>query len=226
MPTSTLQPKNASVLKTAIGEPALTGRPIVESFRLLALNLQRVIGQEERRAIAVMSAWPADGRSLVAFCLARALAELMPPVLIVDADPTGSGVDELAGLAGSNGNRHPNGDAPAPALGNYPINQVGGSPNLRVLVPPRNWSRVPRSPIVFVEELSHAVQLAMSEGITVVIDTPACTTSSLPFHIATSATGILYVARNRVQDARTHLDIRAQLDALGARVLGVVFNEG
>jgi Mrp family chromosome partitioning ATPase len=197
---------------------SLSAWPLVETFRLLALNLQRLLEGDERKAISVMSAWPGDGRSLVAFCLARALAELTPPVLLVDADPTGSGVDELAGTSHWKEHGH--------AVGTYPVSQVSVSPDFRVLVPPRNWAKVPRSPIVFVEELNNAIQLAMAEGITVVIDTPACTTSSIPFYMAGTATGILYVARRRVQDGRTHHDIRAQLEMLRARVLGVVFNEG
>src|ERR1700737_1139618 len=57
--------------------------PIVETFRLLALNIQRLIGGLDRRSILVLSAWPNDGRSLICQSLARALSEIMPPVLLV-----------------------------------------------------------------------------------------------------------------------------------------------
>ncbi|MDQ6879989.1 MAG: hypothetical protein M3082_20285 [Candidatus Dormibacteraeota bacterium] len=194
-------------------------RPIVETFRLLALNIQRLLGNEQRRSIAVMSAWPEDGRSLVAFSLARALSDLMPPVLLVDADPMGSGVNVVDPPARLNGNADH-------WLGEYPIEVVVNVPNLRVLVPPRNWARAPQAPMLFVRELNNATNIAMDQGLTVVIDTPACTASSIPFYMAGTATGVLYVARRRVQDGRTHRDIRAQLDMLGARILGVVFNEG
>ena len=44
--------------------------------------------------------------------------------------------------------------------------------------------------------------------------------------LASSATGVLYVARRKRQDSRVHQDIRAQLDLLGTPILGLVFNEG
>ena len=218
------KPISKNLTAALIQPPPLRSGPAVETFRLLALNLQRLLGSEDRRAIAVLSAWPGDGRSLVATSVARALAELMPPVLLVDADPLGSGVEEL--MADSLWDLNGNGHSGSRTLGNYPVNQVGGNSNLRVLVPPRRWTTVPRSPVVFVEELNHAIDLAMAEGITVVVDTPPCTTSSIPFYIAGMATGALYVARRRIQDSRTHRDVRAQLDMLNTRILGVVFNEG
>lgn len=186
-------------------------RPIVETFRLLALSVQRLVGREERRSIAVLSAWPDDGRSLVALSLARALAEMMPPVLMVDADPAGSGVSGFGIAARWNGH---GGDPFAPDI---------MSPNFRVLTPPRNW---PQNPIVFLEQVQGAIDRATSDGMTVVLDTPACTTSSIAFYMAQSATGVLYLARRRPKTAGIHQSIRAQLDLLGVRVLGVVFNEG
>src|SRR5439155_19829140 len=84
-------------------ETPVGGRPMVETFRLLALNISRMIATSNRRAIAVMSAWPNDGRSLVSASLARALSEIMPPVLLIDSDPAGAGVDRRGSLAAWNG---------------------------------------------------------------------------------------------------------------------------
>lgn len=67
---------------------------------------------------------------------------------------------------------------------------------------------------------------AEAEGLSVVIDSPPCTRSSIAFQLAPHVGGVLYVARRRREDLRVHADVRAQLDLLGARVLGIVFNEG
>ncbi len=203
----------------ALNYDPMADRPVGETFRLLALNMNRMIGAEPRRSIEVASAFPGDGRSLVASSLARALAELAPPVLLVDADPAGAGLSAFEGGELSS-RSEPNGHG---SLGKYGVRSMMESSGLRILVPPKKW---PRAPMVFVEEVAAAVRLAEAEGITVVIDTPPCTTSSIPFYMVGASTGVLYVARRRVQDTRTHQDIRTQFDMLGARILGVVFNEG
>jgi ribosomal protein L40E len=183
-------------------ETPVAGRPIVESFRLLALNINRMLGARNRRVIAVMSAWPNDGRSLVSASLARALSEIMPPVLLIDADPAGAGVDGRGSRTAWNG---------------------ADPRNLDQLTPLRSAIR---TPAMFVEEVREAAERGVTEGKTVVIDTPACTISSIGFYVASSATGVLYVARRKAQDSRVHRDIRAQLDLLGTPILGLVFNEG
>jgi len=192
----------------------IAGRPIVESFRLLALNIQRLLEPEPRRCIAVLSAWPADGRSLAAAALARALAELTPPVLLVDADPAGSGI---------------NGSMPPLRAKKRPDEfaiEAGGDLSLKQLqrlVPEKNGLTTQAQ---FLAEVQGAIEQALRSQMTVVVDTPACTSSSVAFHIAACATGVLYVARNGSRDQGIHRDIRAQLDLLGVRVLGVAFNEG
>jgi Mrp family chromosome partitioning ATPase len=173
----------------------------VETFRLLALNIQRLIGGSDRRAIVVLSAWPDDGRSLVCQSLARALSEIMPPVLLVDADPAGAGVNGHAMPGSRNGSGH--------------IEEV--------LAPQRDALK---TPLTFLHEVHDGIEKAVAAGRTVVIDTPPCTMSSIAFYLASSATGALYVARRRAQDNRVHADIRAQLDLLGTPILGVAFNEG
>ena len=192
----------------------IAGRPIVESFRLLALNIQRLLEPEPRRCVAVLSAWPADGRSLAAAALARALAELMPPVLLVDADPAGSGINgSMPPLRAKRRRDEP----PIEAAGELSPRQ------LQRLVPEKNGLKTQAQ---FLAEVQGAIEQALQSHMTVVVDTPACTSSSVAFYIATGATGVLYVARNRIRDDGIHRDIRAQLDLLGVRVLGVVFNEG
>jgi Mrp family chromosome partitioning ATPase len=67
---------------------------------------------------------------------------------------------------------------------------------------------------------------ARRDRATVVIDTPAVTVSSAAVAIAARAGGVLYVARRRQARAPLHTEVRDQLELMGARLLGVVFNEG
>lgn len=178
-----------------------------EGFRLLALNVERLLRDNVRRSVVVMSAGPGEGRSTTAAGLANALAQMTPPVVLIDADPDGTGLTHLV---------------PDRAQGSS--NGTGGAhPRLRVLNP---WSG-DLAPEPFFDKIQDMVQEALAAGATVIIDAPACSTSSVAFYLATSATGVLYVTRRgSSQDANVHADVGAQLELLGARVLGVVVNEG
>jgi succinoglycan biosynthesis transport protein ExoP len=174
-----------------------------EGFRLLALNIERLLGDSARRSIVVLSARPREGRSTTAAALAKALSRMTPPVVLIDADPDGSG---------------PSGHMPT-----WQDAGEGTRPRLQFVNP---WFPAGTAE-TFLDRVQDAVQEALDAGATVVIDAPACVTSSAAFYLATGATGVLYVTRpNAAQDGSVHGDVRAQLDLLGARVLGVVVNEG
>jgi Mrp family chromosome partitioning ATPase len=174
-----------------------------EGFRLLALNVERLLAGESRRSIVVMSAHSWEGRSTTAAGLALALAKTHPPVLLIDADPEGSGLGDLVPTKAAHG---------------------GVSTTLRVLHPGSGLHRMSDS---FLEDVRDACGEALDEGATVVIDAPACATSSAGFYLAATATGVLYVTRTTSsRNGIVHADVGAQLELLGARVLGVVVNEG
>jgi Mrp family chromosome partitioning ATPase len=215
--TETIKATGEAEAQLAAGPKASNGQAKVphepstpasnEGFRLLALNVERLLRDSVRRSIVVMSASPGEGRSTTAAGLANALAQMTPPVVLIDADPDGTGLTHLVpdrGLVPSNG-------------------AVGSHPRLRILNP---WSS-DLAPEPFFDKIQDMVQEALAAGATVIIDAPACSTSSVAFYLATSATGVLYVTRRGSnQDANVHSDVGAQLELLGARVLGVVVNEG
>ncbi len=70
----------------------------IEAFRTLALTIERTSPDKPIRSIAVLSAWPREGRSFTAQMLARALSELRTPVRLLEvvqgdtAPPTRSGL--------------------------------------------------------------------------------------------------------------------------------------
>lgn len=187
-------------------------QPVIETFRLLALQVRNSIDALSRPSVMVMSARPADGRSLVASSLASAITPHVGPVLIVDADVVG------AGLASNNSATpwpedglviHPDGDGASlmPAVYRYRVDTRR------------------QSQLQIVDQVRGVLDLAQSRGVFAIVDTPACLVSSLAFSVIDLVGGILYVARRRFEDPSVHQEIRSQLDRLGATVLGVVFNE-
>ncbi len=187
--------------KPAIHESA----PFTESFRLLALNVRRLLGEGTAWSVVVLSARPKEGRSTTAATLARALSRLAPPVVLIDADPDGSGLSDIVP------DWHEGEEA------------WGGKPRLQFVNP---WFPT-GTPETYLDRVQDAIQDAVDAGAKVVIDAPACATSSAGFYLATTANGVLYVTRpNATKDGSMHGEVRAQLDLLRARVLGVVVNEG
>jgi len=189
----------------------ISAGPYIESFRLLALNLNRMLERIDRRSILVVSGLPGDGRSLTALGLARGMAEISAPVLLVDADPVGSG-------GSAAWERSPN-----PAVnGSSTRFQLDGQAGLYTYQPQAGK----RAQAAFLSDVIETLGRALSEGMTAVIDTPACLDSTVAFGLAPHVGGVVYVARPRAGHRPPHLDIRNQLDLLGANVLGVVVNEG
>lgn len=177
----------------------LVSQPVADSCRLLALGLNRVLPDLRSRSVAVVSASPGDGRSTVSVLLARALAEIAAPVGVIDADPFGRGMAEAPEIARS------------------------FEPPYSVLRLGRNGSG---AHALFMGRLESAIEQGAAHGLTVVIDTPACLVSSAAFSIARMAGGVLYLAKRRARSTVPHHDIRAQLELVGAQLVGVAFNEG
>ena len=190
----------------ASSKAEVASRAFTEGFRLLALNVQRLLEGERRRSVVVLSANPKEGRSLAAANLAKSLSEIAPPVVLIDADPDGSGLNGIR-----------------PDIREELWSGPGERPALQVVAP---WFRS-GTPERLLERVSGLIEEAIDTGATVIVDAPACTTSSLGFYLATGVTGVLYVARRRrIKESAVHADVRAQLELLGAHVLGVVINEG
>ncbi|HEV2954211.1 MAG TPA: hypothetical protein VG015_08980 [Candidatus Dormibacteraeota bacterium] len=191
--------------------------PVLETFRLLAIQVERMLPQLERRSILILSARPGEGRSLVASGLARALTALVAPVVLIDADTIGSG--------GARNGAMPT--WPVDGALSHAVNAVVSEPHPR-LAPISKFQVAAgqRSQLQTVDDITRALDGAAANGAVAVIDTPACLSSSLALSLVGRVGGVIYVARKRVEDASTHREIRGQLDLLGAKVLGVVFNEG
>ena len=217
MNTLGLQTKTiASTKQPALNfaEQPVGDQPLVETFRLLALQVRSALVDMRQRSILVMSARPGDGRSMVASHLAHALAPLGGPVLIIDADVVGAGLPR-------------NGSAPSwPDESSFhaAVQQGNGHAYLP-LVSHYRVDTIQRPQLDIVNEVHRVLEEAERLRTVALIDTPSCLSSSLAFNLAAGAGAVLYVARRQVEDLSVHQEIRGQLDRLGATVLGVVFNE-
>lgn len=178
----------------AVARQRPLAEPFIEGFRLLALDLERLLGEAPDRSVVVMSALPKEGRSMTALNIARAMTDIAPPLALVDANPLPAGVV-----------------APAEEL---PYQVI------------RPWAHDTQQTAV-IDHIRRVLDDARRAGGTVVIDVPAATTSSLGFFLAPMVGGVLYLARpSRIRNVDVAAAVRAQLDLLGARILGVVVNEG
>lgn len=170
-----------------------------ESFRLLALNVLRLLETAPNRSLLIMSGVAGEGRTLAAVHLAHALVDLTPRVILVDANGSGSEHHRPR--------RRHLADEERPGL---QFIAAGGE-----------------SPAEVAETVKRVINRAGDLGAVTVIDVPAATRSSLGFHIAPAVGGVLCVVRRRKsRGLAVPAAIREQLDLLGAPVLGVVVNEG
>ncbi len=185
--------------------------PFAESFRLLALNVGSALAQEPCKGVVVMSAYPGDGRSLIAANLAIALAERQPTIL-GDADsrattPVGS-MFKLEGGGRSDGLP----DA---------LRQV-----VQAADRPRLWlTATHQSHVDGANGLQEIIRAASSAAIFTVLDSPPATVSSEAFFLAREVGHVVYVVRRVAQDMEVHRQVREQLRRLDARIIGLVVNE-
>jgi len=184
-----------------------------EAFRLLALNVVRLAETEGVHSLLVMSAYPGDGRTLAAANLAAALAGLGRRVAAVDCDTHRPALARFLGVSVETATA-PGDDG---TLAGVRPTDVSGL----ALVPTRLAAdRQPDVPAL--QALLGALRPVTD---CVVIDSPPCQRTADAYALAPLVDGVLYVVRRRRQDVAAQRSIQAQLQRLGARVLGAVFND-
>jgi len=202
-----------------IMDPESSG-PFAESFRLLALNSNAALAEATNKGVVVMSAFPEDGRSLIAANLASALAERGGAILH-------DGDSRATTPVGTMFSR----DGVSSAARNEGSNARGSLPEyLREIVQPANRSQLwltsarsshPRE----AERLGEIVRTASGAGMITVVDSPPATISSEAFSLAQEAGQVIYVVRRVAQDMDVHRQVREQLRRLNADIIGLVMNE-
>lgn len=192
-----------------------------ESFRAIRSQIMMRLFNEgqERRAIAVVSPDPGDGKTYFAANLAVTLAQLGGRTLLVDADLRGPrqhavfGIDNSAGLSGILSGR-----AEAKV-----IQQVAGVPSLFVLP----VGITPPNPLELVERPAFGllVRELLAKFDHVVVDTPAAQYGSDSAVIAARCGAALVVARQGKSQVVSLQDLVANLAETPAKLAGVIVNE-
>jgi len=200
--------------------------PQAEAFRAARSQLLMRLQQDgrERRALAVVSPEPGDGKSFFCANLAVALAQLGGRTLLIDADMRGprqhalfrletEGEGRLEGLA----------DVLSGRAGPGVIRQVTGVPSLFVLpvgTPPPN-------PLELVERPAFGLLLRdlLGRFDHVLIDTPAATQGSDGLVIAARAGAAVVLARRHQSRMAALQDLVGSFSHSPAEILGVILNE-
>jgi polysaccharide biosynthesis transport protein len=221
-------PRSRALARGGPAQRRLAGRE-EEAFRTLRANLRYFNVDQAIRSILVMSAVPEEGKSTVAWNLARVAASAGERVLVVEADL-----------------RRPRFAASAVELSPSPglttvlaghatlveVVQMAGTAELRL--PAGNYRRLdvvvagllPRNPgpLIDSKRMLETIQEAERAYDLVVIDTPPTSIVSDAIPLVHGVSGVLVVARLGKTPREQLLRLRDQLANLHAPVLGVVVN--
>jgi capsular exopolysaccharide synthesis family protein len=200
-----------------------------ETFRRLRVQLRYFNVDNQITSVLVTSAQPGDGKSTIAWHLAREAALMNPgaPVLLVDADLRRPSIARIAGVRAAPGVAElasgeaqledvlqrvavtsPSGDHAATL---YVITSGALAPNPYELLA----SSKLKSLLVGLEE----------HNALVVIDTPPTSVASDAVPLTREVSGVLVVVRSGRTMRRSVTALLEQLNQVQARVLGVVLND-
>ena len=192
-----------------------------EAFRAIRSQvMMRVFnGEEQRRALAIVSANSGDGKTFFAANLAVVLSQLGGRTLVVDADLRGPRLHEVFGIAGTAGL---SGLLSGRSESNVII-QVPDLPSLFLLpvgiTPPNPQELVERPAFgILIREL-------LLKFDHVIIDTPAAEFGADASVIAAKAGAALVIARRGKSRMGALQDLVANLSDTPAKVAGVIMNE-
>jgi polysaccharide biosynthesis transport protein len=202
---------------------------VAEAFRMLQMNL-RYTHTEPVRSVLVTSARSREGKTTVAWNLASAAAASGLAVALVEADMRRPAIAErydlspAPGLAEALERRMPVAEVLQPVALSVDPKGNGYSRLLNVLVagdpPPDPWALMESSAMVrLLEALKHQNDL-------VVLDTPPIAHVADAISLLRRVDGVLVTASVSSTSGEAARQLRDQLQALDARILGVVANGG
>lgn len=221
----------AGILGTFAADPSVENEPVIihkdafspraESFRQLRTHLRFTNIAGGAQTVVVSSSIPGEGKTSIATNLAIMLAESGTRVLLIDADLRRPRVAKYLGLEGSVGLSGVLSHTVAPEDA---IQKWGDDGALHVMAsgrPAPNPSELLGSPTM--EKLISRLE---TDYEVVVIDTPPLLPVTDPAILGAMASGVVLVVS---ADGRTNRgDVTqavANLEAVGARLLGVVVNQ-
>jgi polysaccharide biosynthesis transport protein len=193
--------------------------PSAEAYRMLRTNLQFSSIDKPLRTIMVTSAAPAEGKSITSANLAIVMAQAGKQVLLVDADLRRPSQHDLFQVNNELGLTN------ALLESNIALSsvcQTTAVPNLRVMTS----GAIPPDPseLLGSRHMASLIESLAQEVDTIIFDSPPIVAVTDASVLATQVDGTLFVidsAHTRRGAAKQGREI---LDAVGARVLGAVFN--
>jgi tyrosine-protein kinase Etk/Wzc len=208
-------------------EPLLTGAdprsPVSEAYRALRTNITFVRTERPPRTMVFTSAMAGDGKSTSASNLAITLAQQGLQSVLVDGDLRRGSLHTLFGLPREAG-------LSEVLLGRATLEEV-----VRVVDPEQSASPlrfIPAGmPPLHPAELlgSEAMRAVLADLVdrydTVIIDAPPLNLVTDAAVLGTRADGVILVARSGATDRDALAHALAQLEAVGATVLGTVLND-
>jgi capsular exopolysaccharide synthesis family protein len=188
----------------------------IEAFLHLCVTLRR-LNKRRLTTLAILSPSRDDGKSTVAFHLAKAMATLQPRVLLVDADMRRPTLHEKAHCPNTVGLSDVLNDT---ALLQDAVQKI--APGLDILTSGGHRSNPIAQLQVRFETLLHAAQ---DQYAMVIIDAPAVSAVSDGLLIATHADGTLVVIAKNTDEREARRTI-AQMSSLRIdNVIGIVVNK-
>lgn len=220
-------PQSRELAKSSPGTGALAS-PEEEAFRTLRANLRHVLDEGSARSVLVTSANPGEGKTTVAWNLARAEAASGAKVLMVEADlrrpvlarslgaAAGPGLSQLLTAEVRLEDSIQSIGVGTSANGNAPTGTIDV---LLAGAPPSNPAELLGS------DRMQAVLETIPKGYDlVVLDTPPASVVSDVIPMFESVGGVVVVGRLGMTTYESLRELRDQLDNLDAPLLGVVVN--
>uniref|UniRef100_UPI003B3BAE16 polysaccharide biosynthesis tyrosine autokinase n=1 Tax=Nakamurella sp. TaxID=1869182 RepID=UPI003B3BAE16 len=207
---------------TAVRKPLISGlsphAPRVESFRVLRTNLQFLDVDGESKTYAITSPLPGDGKSTTSINIAIALAQAGRRTLLIEGDLRRPKFGEYLDLEGTVG-------LTTVLIGQAELGdaiQPWGRSGLDVILS----GALPPNPAELLQ--SKAMSAVMDElrrrYDVIIIDAPPILPVTDAALIAAQTSGAILVLRHARTTRDQATQARHRLDAVGAQVLGTVFN--
>lgn len=196
--------------------PRGEGEETQEAFRTLRTSLMFLETTGPLRTVAVVSANPNAGKTFTCAHLARSVASLELPAVLVDGDLRRPSLHHDAGISVSPGLSDVLGGSPLPLALRPDPRQA----DLRLLT---GGSQVP-DPAGLVAGRMFGEMLDKLDGGLVVVDTPACDLFADGFAIASHCDATLVVVDAKGTRRRAVRRVITQLHRVGANPIGIVLN--
>lgn len=207
---------------TAVKKPLISGlsphAPRVESFRVLRTNLQFLDVDGESKTYAITSPLPGDGKSTTSINIAIALAETGRRTLLIEGDLRRPKFGEYLNLEGTVG-------LTTVLIGQAELAdaiQPWGRSGLDIILS----GALPPNPAELLQSkaMSGVMEELRRRYDVIIIDAPPILPVTDAALIAAQTSGAILVLRHGRTSRDQAAQARQRLDAVGAQVLGTVFN--